>query len=73
MTDHIETSPNDMPNYTEGLSARVERVCIVIYGSGRYRREKSKQEYGDKMRTLAFLDSLDDKQVMALREILNDP
>jgi hypothetical protein len=73
VTDHIETSPNDMPNYTEGLSARVERVCIVIYSSGRYRRENSKQEYGDKMRTQVFLDSLDDKQVMALREILNDP
>ncbi len=49
----------------------VERNCAVIFPNGRYRREKSTQEYGTKIRLEAFEGSLSSTQVEELRTLLD--
>ena len=50
---------------------KVERNCVVVYPDGRYRREKSNQEYGAKLRLQAFEGSLNSTQVAELRTLLD--
>jgi hypothetical protein len=66
VTDHY--LPNDL-----NFGAKVERSCVIVYGTRRYRMEKSKQEFNSSMRTEVFRDSLSDAQMQELRQILDAP
>jgi hypothetical protein len=50
---------------------KVERNCVVVYPDGRYRREKSSQEYLGKIRLQAVEGSLNSIQVGELRALLD--
>jgi hypothetical protein len=66
VTDHY--LPNDL-----NFGAKVERSCVIVYGTRRYRMEKSKQEFNSSMRTEVFRDSLSDAQMQELQQILDAP
>jgi len=51
----------------------VEETCIVVYPSGRYRREKSTQGYHEKLRFRVFEDVLDNADLQQLETLLNRP
>jgi hypothetical protein len=76
LTDHFEenrTVSGHGADWQENASTRAERVCVVVYASGRYRMEKSKQEVGTKPETQVFLSALDTDQVKQLQAILDAP
>ena len=52
---------------------KVTRLCAIVYQSGRYRLEKSIQEFGSAVRPEIYRDALDKAQVDELRTILNNP
>jgi hypothetical protein len=52
---------------------RVERSCVIVYPDGRYRREKSIQEYLGTIRLHAFEGSLGHDQIGELRNLLDAP
>jgi hypothetical protein len=55
------------------FSSRVERTCVIVYDTRRYRMERSKQEFNSSMRTEVFRDSLSEPQTQELRQILDAP
>ncbi len=61
------------PTAATAIDEKMERTCVVIYKSGRYRLEKSKQEFGGKMRAEVFRDSLSEAQLQELQGILDAP
>jgi len=78
VTDHFETSSNDSAGIVKGMvesgtDVKVTRVCMVIYDSGRYRMEKSKQMYNAPLQSQIYLDSLSDGQIKNLRSLLDAP
>jgi hypothetical protein len=78
VTDHFETTTNDSASIVKGTmengtDVKVTRVCMVIYDSGRYRMEKSKQMYNAPLQSQVYLDSLSDGQIKELRGILDAP
>ena len=52
---------------------KVTRLCAIVYESGRYRLEKSIQEFGSPVRAEIYRDTLGKAQVDELRQILNNP
>lgn len=55
------------------FSSKVERTCVIVYDTRRYRMERSKQEFNSAMRTEVFRDSLSEPQLQELRQILDAP
>ncbi len=60
--------PNDLT-----FGSRVERTCVIVYQTGQYRMEKSKQEFNSAMKTEVFRDSVSDTTLRQLRQILDGP
>jgi hypothetical protein len=52
---------------------KITRLCAVVYESGRYRLEKSVQEFGSSVRSEIYRDTLDKTQLDELRKILDNP
>ena len=52
---------------------KVTRLCAIVYESGRYRLEKSIQEFGSPVRPEIYRDTLEKSQIDELRQILNNP
>ena len=61
------------PTAATAIDEKIERTCVVVYRTGRYRLEKSKQEFGGKMRGEVFRDSLSEAQLQDLERILDAP
>jgi len=55
------------------VDAEVERTCMIVYNSGKYRVEKTKQLLNDKPRSQVFLNSLSQGQIGELKQLLSDP
>jgi hypothetical protein len=52
---------------------KVTRFCTVVYESGRYRFEKSIQEFGSAVRPEIYRDTLNKAQLDELRGLLDNP
>jgi hypothetical protein len=78
-SDLKTTSQENSPQPTYLLSLvndyfrveRVERNCVIVYANGKYRQEKTKQEYMGKIQLHAFEGSLSSDQIEQLRELLD--
>jgi hypothetical protein len=57
--------------WQQNINRKVERTCIIVYLSGRYRMEKSQQEFNAPMRTDVYHDSINDSQTHELEQLLN--
>jgi hypothetical protein len=66
-------STNSAPTMNSMADMKVSRICAVVYESGRYRLEKSVQEFGSQMRSEIYRDTLDKSQLADLRQILDNP
>jgi hypothetical protein len=55
------------------FSSKVERTCVIVYYTRRYRMERSKQEFNSAMRTEVFRDSLSESQMQELHQLLDAP
>jgi hypothetical protein len=81
VVDHYEptrlggqsASMNSTTAMNSSADFKVTRLCTVIYASGRYRLEKSIQEFGSQMRPEIYRDMLDKAQLDELRKILDNP
>ncbi|MFY9562269.1 MAG: hypothetical protein WAQ52_18715 [Terriglobales bacterium] len=80
VVDHYEplrlgtaASMNSTTSMNSTADFKVTRLCAIVYESGRYRLEKSIQEFGSPMRPEIFRDTLDKAQVDELRQILDNP
>jgi hypothetical protein len=51
----------------------VEDMCVVVYLSGQFRLEKSKQSVGGNLKMRAFEGSLDENDLRQLKELLDEP
>jgi len=52
---------------------KITRLCTIVYESGRYRLEKSVQQFGSPVRFEIYRDTLDKAQLDDLRKILDNP
>lgn len=80
VVDHYEplrlgtaASVNSTTSMNSTADFKVTRLCAIVYESGRYRLEKSIQEFGSPVRPEIYRDTLDKAQVDELRNILNNP
>ncbi len=80
VVDHYEplrlgtaASMNSTTSMNSTADFKVTRLCAIVYESGRYRLEKSIQEFGSPVRPEIYRDTLDKAQVDELRTILNNP
>jgi hypothetical protein len=78
VSDHFETTISDTPGIIKGMQeggtdVKMTRVCMIVYNSGRYRMEKSKQLYNSPLQSQVYLDSLSDGQMKELHELLDAP
>jgi len=73
--DHImaDTSSTTSGAWQQNIGQKMERTCMIVYQSGRYRMEKSKQELNAPLRTEVFHDALSEGQIKELRQILDAP
>ena len=73
--DHIQsdTATNTSGSWGQAVGQKMERTCIIVYQSGRYRFEKSKQELNAPLRTEVHHDTLSDEQIKELRQVLDAP
>ena len=56
-----------------GFEAEVARTCTIVYSSGRYHAEKSRQKYTSKPTFTVFEGELATADLDALRQMLSDP
>ncbi|MBI1740330.1 MAG: hypothetical protein HY233_11955 [Acidobacteriales bacterium] len=80
VVDHYEplrlgtaASMNSTTSMNSTADFKVTRLCAIVYESGRYRLEKSIQEFGSPVRPEIYRDTLGKVQVDELRNILNNP
>jgi hypothetical protein len=80
VVDHYEpsrigtaASMNSTTSMNSTADFKVTRLCAIVYESGRYRLEKSIQEFGSPVRPEIYRDTVDKAQVDELRQILNNP
>ena len=80
VVDHYEplrlgtaASMNSTTSMNSTADFKITRLCAIVYESGRYRLEKSIQEFGSPVRPEIYRDTLDKAQVDELRNILNNP
>jgi len=66
-------SMNSQSAVNSTADLKISRVCAVVYESGRYRLEKSTQQFGSTVRTEIYRDTLDKTQLDELRKILDNP
>ncbi|MGB9074988.1 MAG: hypothetical protein WCC22_20300 [Terriglobales bacterium] len=66
-------STNSAPSMNSTADMKVTRLCTVVYESGRYRLEKSIQEFGTPLRPEIHRDTLDKAQLDELRKLLDNP
>jgi len=52
---------------------QADRTCVIVYGTGRYRLEKSNQEVHEPAHARVYLGSLSAQQMQNLRGILDAP
>lgn len=57
----------------ENVSHKAERTCVIVYQSGRYRLEKSRQEADAAIKTDVYHDTLGADQIKELRQLLDAP
>lgn len=57
----------------QGFEAEIARTCTIVYSSGRYHTEKSRQEYASKPKFTVFEGDLTTADLDALRQILGNP
>lgn len=79
VVDHYEplrlgtaASMNSTTSMNSTADFKVTRLCAIVYESGRYRLEKSIQEFGTPVRPEIYRDTLDKAQVDELRQILDN-
>ena len=65
-------SMNSASAINSTANLKVTRLCAVVYESGRYRLEKSIQEFGTSVRSEIYRDSLDKAQLDELRKLLDN-
>ncbi len=81
VVDHYEptriggqsASMNSTTAMNSNADFKLTRLCTVVYESGRYRLEKSIQEFGSPVRPEIYRDTLDKSQLGELRKILDNP
>ncbi|PYX28469.1 MAG: hypothetical protein DMG80_16585 [Acidobacteria bacterium] len=80
IVDHYEplrlgtaASVNSTTSMNSTADFKVTRLCAIVYENGRYRLEKSIQEFGSPVRPEIYRDTLDKAQVDELRNLLNNP
>jgi len=81
VVDHYEptriggqsASMNSTTAMNSSADFKVTRLCTVVYESGRYRLEKSIQEFGSPLRPGIYRDALDKAQLDELRKLLDNP
>lgn len=81
VVDHYEptrlggqsASMNSTTAMNSSSDFKVTRLCTVVYESGRYRLEKSIQEFGSPLRPEIYRDTLDKAQLDELRKLLDNP
>ena len=71
VNDHFEAMSSDTPSILKGMmengtDVKVNRVCVIVYDSGRYRMEKSKQMYNAPLQSQVYVDSLTDAQMLTM-------
>jgi hypothetical protein len=76
--DHMSTSQEHAASIVRGMQedsvdATVEQTCMIVYASGKYRLEKTKQIMNDKPRSQVYLSTLTDSQLGELKQLLSDP
>jgi hypothetical protein len=79
VVDHYEplrlgsgASMNSTTSMNSTADFKVTRLCAIVYESGRYRLEKSIQEFGSAVRPEIYRDTLNKAQVDELRTILDN-
>jgi len=81
VVDHYEparlggtsASMNSTTAMNSSSDFKVTRLCTVVYASGRYRLEKSIQEFGTAVRPEIYRDTLAKGQLDELRSLLDNP
>ena len=66
-------SMNNASAVNSTANLKISRVCAVVYESGRYRLEKSTQQFGSTVKSDIYRDTLDKSQLDDLRKILDNP
>jgi hypothetical protein len=65
--DHYEPNADSLTDF------KLTRLCTIVYKSGRYRLERSIQEFNAKVRPRVYTNTLDKRQMDTLRNLLDDP
>ena len=66
-------SMNSQTGINSTADLKVARMCAIVYESGRYRLEKSIQQFGSPVRSEIYRDTLDKAQLDDLRKLLDNP
>ena len=66
-------SMNSQTGLNSTTDLKVTRLCAIVYESGRYRLEKSIQQFGSPVRSEIYRDTLDKAQLDDLRRLLDNP
>jgi hypothetical protein len=74
VVDHYEPliSGNTQPE-THYADFKVTRQCTIVYQTGRYRMEKSIQQFNAQVRSEIYRDTLDKTKLDELRKLLDNP
>ncbi len=64
---------NSQSGLNSTANLKVARLCAIVYETGRYRLEKSKQEFGSTVQSEIYRDTLEKSQLEDLRKILDNP
>jgi hypothetical protein len=70
---YVADSTTTAVSFQQSYDQKVERVCIVVYRSGRYRMERSKQALNTAVRADVYHDSLSEGQVQELQKLVEAP
>jgi hypothetical protein len=66
-------SLNSQTGLNSTANLKITRLCAIVYESGRYRLEKTVQEFGSQIRSDVYRDTVDNTQLDELRKLLDNP
>jgi hypothetical protein len=66
-------SMNSQSGVNSTADLKITRLCAIVYENGRYRLEKSTQQFGSTVRSEIYRDTLDQSQLDDLRRLLDNP
>jgi hypothetical protein len=66
-------SMNSQTGINSTADLKISRMCAIVYESGRYRLEKSIQQFGSPVQSEIYRDTLDKAQLDDLRKLLDNP